>query len=778
MKSSNGAYKQKHQKSERSFQDYIGIIARGKVVASVTFVACMLGAVLYYYVAERVYQATATVLIDQKQPSFPVTVEGPSRQVLQNIKNELEILKSRPIADTVAAHLIEKRTLDSLGVIPIPIIQQSTEGGLPGMIAAKDEIIGRLSEVVDFDPLRETDIIKITVKGRNPEEAALIANQYAQAYFERNIYTSRSRSRALREFLQAQVRDKREVLDLAETNLQQYMESQGIVSLDDESKKVIAQLAELEATRDAADISLKSLSQTLESYKEQFPQQEADVAKLIGQADDQYIQGLQRQIADLEVARDVTIAQNPTYAGKELYNDRLREIDGQINGLKAKLQKRTNEFIQTVPASKVSGYSNDPTSYLKQLKQNILETGIEMQSIQARKRALDDVIRQYNSQFDKIPRKSIHFAKLQRSKMSSEKLFLLVEAKYNEAAIAERSEFGYISIMDPAVVPGAPASPRLLVNLLFGALLGLTLGLGAVFLREALDVRLQTPEDLKKRGYSLLAAIMNMSSEIRDMNKGDDVGKFRADLDPHLITLFVPFSPIAESYRLLRTTLQFSRTSEGPQVLLVTSPNPSEGKTTTASNLAISFAQTGKSVLLVDCDLRKPNIHKTFKLEMKPGLAELLFKVGAHELAIQASEGIKDLDIVCSGAISPNPSEVLGSKEMKTFVDQARREYDVVVLDASPILAATDASVLATLVDGVVLVASAGSTRVTDVERSVELLESVGGKVIGVVLNKLDLHRAYGITYGRRGYHYYTYSYSQTKSNGRSGASHKSSSKK
>ncbi len=776
MKSSNGVYRVKQQKSERSFQDYIGIIARGKVIAAVTFIACMLGAILYYYVAERVYQATATVLIDQKQPSFPVTVEGSNRQVLQNIKNELEILKSRPIADTVAAHLLEKRTLDSLGLVPIPIIQQDPGNGTTGIFASKNEIIGRLSEVVDFDPLRETDIIKITVKDKNAEQAALIANQYAQAYFERNIYMSRSRSRALREFLAAQVRDKRDVLDITENNLQQYMEGQGIVSLDDESKKIIAQLAELEATRDAADIQLKSLSTTLASYKEQFPQQEADVARLIGQADDQYIRGLQTQIAELEVQRDVTIAQNPSYAGKELYNDRLREIDDQINGLRIKLQKRTNEFIQTVPASKMSNNSNDPTSYLKQLKQNILETGIEMQSIQARKSALDVVIRQYNSEFDKIPRKSIQFAKLQRSKMSSEKLFLLVEAKYNEAAISERSEFGYISVMDPAVVPNSPASPRLLVNLLIGGLLGLALGLGAVFVREVLDVRLQSPEDLKKRGYTLLAAIMNMDSEIRNANKEDAVASFQGDLDPHLITLFVPFSPIAESYRLLRTTLQFSRTSGGPHVILVTSPNPSEGKTTTACNLAISFAQTGKRVLLVDCDLRKPNVHKTFKLEMKPGLAELLFKVGAHELAIQSREGLKDLDIMCSGALSPNPAEILGSKEMRTFVDQARREYDVVLLDASPILAATDASVLATLVDGVVLVAAAGSTRVNDVERSVELLESVGGKVIGVVLNMLDLHRAYGITYGKRGYHYYSYSYSHTKSNGN--ASHKTSSRK
>lgn len=775
MKASNGAQQRKHQKSERTIQDYVAIIARGKWIALGAFVGCIVASLLYYKLADPLYQATSTVLIDQKIPSFPVSVEGPNRQVLQNIKNELEILKSRSIADTVATRLLERKYLDSLARNPIPIIQPSSERGQIGMLASLDEITARLSDVVDFDPLRETDIIKITAKSKNAEEAALIANLYGQTYFNRNIYTSRARSRALREFLAAQVRDKRSVLDETETSLQQYMESNGIVSLDDESKKVIAQLAELEATRDATDISLKSLSRTLESYKEQFPQQEADVARLVGGADDQYIRGLQKQIADLEVQRDVTIAQNPAFAGKDVYNDRLKEIDDQIDGLKVKLQKRTNDYVQNVPASKSTANSSDPTSYLKQLKQNIVESGIEMQSLEAKKQALDGVIREYNGQFDKIPRKSMQFARLQRSKMSSEKLFLLVEAKYNEAAIAERSEFGYISVMDPAVVPNVPSSPKLLLSLLLGSLFGLTLGLGAVFAREALDVRIQSPEDLKKRGLNLLAAIMRMDEEIQGESKEGEIARLSREVDPHLITLLIPFSPIAESYRLLRTSLQFSRGSEIPQTILVTSPNPSEGKTTTVSNLAVSFAQTGKRVLLIDCDLRKPNVHNLFKLDMKPGLTELLFKVGAHELAVQAGV-IKSLDVICAGALSPNPSEVLGSKEMHALIDQAKREYDVILLDASPMLAATDASIVATLVDGVVLVASAGDTRVAEIERSVELLENVGGKILGFVLNKLDLQRAYGIPYGKRGYHYYGYSYTQTKTNGKAKTHHKTDS--
>ncbi len=766
MKSNNGFTGVRRHHAERTFHDYLAVILRGKWIVLGAFIGVLAITIIYSKVVTPVYKSTATILIDQKLPSVPVSLEGSGRSTLQNIKNELEVLRSRSIADTVAQRLVAQRFLDPVTKVTIPMIQSSKEQE-PGQVSATmDEIIGRIMDAVDFEPLRDTDIIKITAKSDNPEEAALLANLYAQSYYDRNIHASRARSRALREFLEAQVRDKRGSLDQAEGAIQDYMETQGIVSLDDESRKVIEQLSQLEANRDATDISLRSLSKTLSSYKEQFPQQEADVVKMIGDADDQYIKGLQEEIAKLEVQRDVTIAQNPSFAGQDIYNQRLKEIDDQIAGLKIKLRERTETFIQTLPAGKTTNSDGDPAGYLKQLKQNIVETEIEMQSLQSKKNALNDVIRQYNVQFDRIPKKSIQFARLQRAKLSNEKLFLLVESKYNEAAISERSEFGYITIMDPAVVPRSPASPKLFLNLLIGAVLGLVLGLAGVFVREMLDVKLQSPEDLKKRSLNVLAAVMEMTEELGRIAKDEDATRYNRDIDPHLITVMLPFSPIAESYRLLRTAIHFPKGKEAPKTVLITSGSPGEGKTTTVCNLAISIAQTGKRVLLVDCDLRKPNVHNLFNIQMKPGLAELLFKVGAHEMAVQAGV-MKNLDIVCSGAISPNPAEILGSREMRDFVEQAQREYDMILFDASPVLAATDASILSTIVDGVVVVTASGSTRIADLERTNELIEGVGGKIFGYVLNKLNLQKAYGIPYGKTGYGYYGYSYQSNGTNGK-----------
>ncbi|MGA9117522.1 MAG: polysaccharide biosynthesis tyrosine autokinase [Bacteroidota bacterium] len=752
---------------ERSVQDYIGILIRGKWIVVGSFATILVLSFVYTKLVTPVYKASATVLIDQRLPPVPVSLDAPSRAILQNVKNEMEVLLSRSVADSVAVRLMERRYVDTLDYEIIPVLYSAYEPEGKRELASLGEVSGNLMGMVDFDPLRETDVIRITASSENPREAALVANTYAQVYHDRNIYTSRARSRALREFLENQVRDKRKGLDESEGAMQDYMENQGIVSLDDESRKVIEQLSALEANRDAVDIELISRARKLASYREQFPQQEADVARVMGGANDQYIRGLQEEIARLEVQRDVTIAQNPQASGQEIYNDRLKEIDTQIAALKVNLQARTDEFIERLPASRAADTRSDPAGYLRQLKQDIAETEIEMQSLRAKKQALNDVIRGYNAQFERIPKKSIQFARLQRAKLSNEKLYLLVESKYSEAAISERSEFGYVTVMDPAYVPTAPASPKMILNLLLGAFLGLGLGIGVVFVRELLDVRIQTPEDFKKKGYQMLAAVMEMEEELKEISPDDERNRFAREIDPHLLTLLLPFSPIAESYRLLRTAVSFPREGNPPRILVVTSPNPSEGKSTTVANLAVTFAQSGKKTLLVDCDLRKPNIHNLFRIQTKPGLNELLFRTGAHELAVQAGV-IKNLDVICAGSISPNPSEVLGSQELRSLLDQARREYDMILLDASPVLAATDATVLSTIVDGAVIVTSAGITRMADIERAVEHIEGVGGKVAGYVLNRLDLRRAYGIPYGRKGYGYYGYSYHS--GNGRAGA--------
>jgi capsular exopolysaccharide synthesis family protein len=733
---------------ERTLQDYLAIILRGKWIVLEVFLAVLGATILFTKLVDPVYKASAQVLLNTKELQSTIFLDAVRPDGVKNItQNELAILNSTSLADTVAQRLIDQQYLERVSKRRIPCTVVPTGEGNPDSTAPLWQVANAVSEAIDFDPVRESDVITISAKSKDPAEAALVANTFAESYRDRNVYMSRAKTRSFREFLDAQAASKKKELVDIENNLQAYMEKQGIVSLDDEAKTTIEKLSQLEAQRDATDIDLKKLKNQLASYQEQLPQQETNVARVMAEASDPYIRLLQEQIAKLEVQRDVTMAQNPSSVGREILNEKVKEIESQISALTARLQKRTDTFLSNLTPQ--SGGGQDAASYLKSVKQKIIETQIEVQSLEAKKKALEEVIQQYERQFDRIPQKSMDLARLQRARSSDEKLYLMLQEKFNEANITEQSNIGYIEIIERAGIPIRPSSPKLLINLAIGVVLGLGLGLVVVFVKEFVDVRIQSPEELKRHGYTPLAAVVGMDRELQKLTSGGKIvggPGARKGLDPHLITYSYPFSSVAESYRQIRTHLQFVKLASIPRVVVVSSPAPGEGKSTTVANLAIALAQNGRKVLLIDADLRKPSLERLFGVKQEPGLSDLLTARITLANAIQKTV-VENLSIMVCGAIPPNPAEVLGSEKMRALVEQVRSEYDVVLLDSSPMLAVTDPAVLATLSDGVVIVVSAGKTTLEELQHSVELMESVGGRVLGVVLNNLDLRRAYGIAY-------------------------------
>lgn len=744
-------------------QDYLQIILRRKWIVVVSFIVVFLTSVIYTINSQPVYQAQATVLVNTQSKSqgagllmFDPTGLG----FAQNLNNELEILKSRSVANAVAKSLLEKKYYDNSNEILFCI--RAPENDPDGRkILTEEELTEKLTQTVEFEPVRDSEVIKIIAKSGDPRDAALIANQFARAYYDRNLRMSRTRSKAAREFLEKQLIAKQEQLAKAENALQRYMEQTGIVSVDNESQKVIDQLATVQAQYENVDIELQSVKESLNFYRKQIARQEPNVAKIMSDASDPYIRLLQEEIARLEVEKDITISQNPHATEDPIYKEKLLKIDAQIENLRKKLQKRTNDYLKSV----LPGQLTDPAKYLVEVKQKIFDTQIQLQALEAKKKALGVVLLDYQKQFERIPKKSIEFARLQRARLSAEKLYLLVEEKYQEATIAEQSQFGYIEIIDEAIVPKEPISPKVRMNLMLGALLGLGLGIGLVFMLEYLDVSIRTPEDLKKRGWKPLSVIPSMDSQMLS-EISEDTGDSK--LDSHLLAYLSPRSSVAEGYRRLRTNLQFARLDKPLKSFLVTSPNPKEGKTTTASNLAITFAQAGINTLLVDTDLRRPSIHRLFGLPKEPGIINNLF--GKNELEeIIHNNVIPHLSVMTCGLVPPNPSEVLAAPQTHELIEKLKRMYDMVIFDTAPVLAVTDASILATQVEGTLLIILAGTTIYDELEHSLEQLERVNAHILGVAMNNFDIKRAYGSYYGQYksryyGYYgYYTYGHSRGK---------------
>ncbi|MDT3766189.1 CpsD/CapB family tyrosine-protein kinase [Priestia filamentosa] len=202
----------------------------------------------------------------------------------------------------------------------------------------------------------------------------------------------------------------------------------------------------------------------------------------------------------------------------------------------------------------------------------------------------------------------------------------------------------------------------------------------------------------------------------------------------NLISLTNPKSPIAEQFRTVRTNIEFLSPDVDLQTIVVTSPNPAEGKSTITANLAVVFAQQGKRVLIIDSDLRKPTVHHMFHLENNIGLSNVLTKQTTFERTVQATKQ-ENLWILTSGPIPPNPSELLGSRNMMALLEKFKNEYDIILLDSPPVLAVTDAQVLSHLTDGVVLVVSSGKTQIDSAKKTQELLEGVKAKILGIILN-------------------------------------------
>jgi non-specific protein-tyrosine kinase len=317
--------------------------------------------------------------------------------------------------------------------------------------------------------------------------------------------------------------------------------------------------------------------------------------------------------------------------------------------------------------------------------------------------------------------------------------FASLLASYESVRLAEAQSISSLVPVETALPPGGPIGPKVMQNTMLAAVVGLMLGLGVIFMIEALDDTLRSPEEVSRQlGLPVLGVIARTKME-----------------DELPIAISQPRSPVTEAFRSLRTNIQFASVDTPIHTLMVTSSSPSDGKSTVAVNLAAVMAQGERSVAVIDADLRRPRLHKLMHVSNRRGVSDLFIQPQVYlDGSLQSTES-SNLMVLTSGSLPPNPSELLGSEKMSEVIRQVRQRADLVILDTPPVLAVTDAVVLASRVDGVLIVARPGATKLAVLRQTVDQLQRVGAKILGVVLNDVDLKRT-RYYYNYKGY-YFTY---------------------
>jgi len=336
-------------------------------------------------------------------------------------------------------------------------------------------------------------------------------------------------------------------------------------------------------------------------------------------------------------------------------------------------------------------------------------------------------------------------AEIQTTLQNYQTSYSILLQSYESIRLAESQSTSGVLLKDPAL-SGGQIQPQPFRSAMLAAVVGIFLGAGIIFLIEFLDDSLRDPQEItRKWGIPVLGMIVNF-----DSSNGNG-----------LITEKQPRSPVSEAFRSLRTNLQFASVASPLRTLLVTSPSPEDGKTTIAGNLACVFAQVGRKVVVVDSDLRRPTLHKLFELPNRFGLTDQFINPQEYlNGAVQPTE-VKNLYLLSSGSLPPNPSELISSNRMVEIIQSLEAQYEVVFLDAPPSLVVTDANVLANHADGVILVIRPSTTKRAAIRHTIELLMQVKANIVGVVLNGVDVrktrysyYRGYYHKYGR-GYAYY-----------------------
>ncbi len=690
-------------------------VHKGRYIILVTCVLVTAGAAFWTLGQTKVYRSTTVLQIDPTPPS-PLGTDVPAIIGADTFWNNQEyyatqyrILKSRKVAAGAVRELRLDRDGGFLRGLPAGAQGDATATERETI----DLVLGRLA----VDPIKESRLVTVTFDDPDPERARRILAAVVNAYLQGNIDDVASSNTSASEWLREQLITLKNDLESSELSLHDYKRDNRIlsVSLDDQSNMLREEMKRLnDALTDVRVRREHIVSRTRELEKidandpVELPATELLQSNVLTSLRASYVTS-KSEFASL------------TEGGKGEQHPEVRAAAARVGTAREALLREVKN-IKGALRGDLAAVSREAG-------------GLDLLYERAKQRGLD------------LNKLEIEYRRLERTKTNNEKLFGVVLERTKESDLASMMKFNNIRVIEEPLASRAPVRPNVPLSISIGLIGGLALGLLLAVAREQFDRSVKTSDDVERElGIAFLGTLPLT----------DAAGPKTASSDPpELIAHSHTTSMLAEAARGIRTNLLFMSPDEPYRRMLITSPGPGEGKTTVASTIAIVLAQTGQRVLLVDCDLRRPRLHKIFGRLNDVGVTSMTLEPNALDPDSLATL-VPNLSLLPAGPRVPNPAEFLGSEAFKALLDRLSERYDRVIVDSPPATIVSDATILATMVDGIVLIARSMQTPKDSARKAIRTLQDVGGSVVGAVLNALDPIR---LGYGRYKYYNYAYGY-------------------
>jgi tyrosine-protein kinase Etk/Wzc len=763
-------------RSVRTWEKEINIFGYVSVLMrrwkTIAFITCAILTIVAFntFRMKPIYEASSIIHIKENQSNIIQTNQNFWYDPIITINTEIDIMKSRSMAEQVVQQLhlnwqVSKKSdgltfkiLEFTSTAKKPVYQikmtakdtfsvkdengELVGNGQTGVIMKKNgfsllinDLNGKIGDSFNLNlvPLvdaalalkggfnaaiygKQTNLIRTSYTSTDPVLARDMANAFVQAYIEHTIILKTEETNRTVSFIDEQIKKLSKDLNISEENLQSYKSKTGTVKLDDEALSLINRITEIEKSR--TDIALQK--QQLECARDTLKKAvKTGVIYSPGiMKNDSLAGGLAAKLSELEMQKKALLTQ-------------YTEAHQAVKALQNQIEEVRNKLLAIYEMS-LNDLAKEEQGFSKQLSV-------------------------YEGQMRKLPDVERNLAQLTRvSKVGADSYTFLLQ-KHEEARLARAATISNIDIIDRAITPTTPIKPNKQKDLLVGLFIGLALGIFIAFFMEFLDDTIKNGDEAKQStGLPILAVIPHIAS-FKSKQDGS------APTKGNLIIRNEPKSVAAEAFRSLRTNLHYTAINKEKKIMLFTSTFPNEGKSTVTSNIAVVISQTVARVLLIDCDLRRSSIHEKFEYGKTPGLSEILAGDVTFEKAKHTTD-IHGLDIITAGTTPPDPSDLLGSVAMQQLLTAQRENYDYIIIDAPPVLAVSDAPVLATISDVVILVMEAGRVPIKAAQHMrdtlVNLQATIGGIVINDKTGKGELYGYYGGRYYRYGRGYgYEYGY-------------------